>query len=71
MWTAARVTAFNDFISGFRCTKKIPHHANEFAWEAVLLLDNWLEALVRFSGLTNELLPCMSLAFLCLFTYPN
>ena len=70
-WTTARVTAFIDFISGFRCTKEVPHHANEFAWEAVLLLDNWLEARVRFSGLTNELLPRMSLAFLHSFAYSN
>ena len=43
-WTTARATAFNDFISDFRCTNEIPRHAKEFAWEVVLLLDNWLEA---------------------------
>ena len=68
-WTTARVTAFNDFISDFRCTE-IPHHAKEFAWEMVLLLDNWLEARGEIFGFDTRIIAlCESRfpLFICLF----
>ena len=69
-WTTARVTAFNDFISNFRCTE-IPHHAKEFAWEMVLLLDNWHEAHGEIFGFDTRIIACVSLTFLYSFAYFN